>query len=153
MCCTHADALQFARVRVEQFHEKRELTRAENRSAVTASLSPLLAAEVAWELNKDWMMGVDFFCEAEKAFLTEVELSMKEAVFVPTEKPPAGHLYVIYKGFCRYMGTARGSGDHFGAADVLLESVYVAKHRARAVSYLHVHLISRDTLFHIVHPL
>ena len=142
-CAFHHLPLRNARELREYFHEKRELMRAESRHAVTNGLSPMLAAKIAWEMHKLWMVRVDFFAAAEKPFLSAIALSMKHTIYVPTERPSVGRLYVIFQGFCRYDGKTLGKGTNFGERDVLLRNDYTKRPSATAVTYLHVHYIER----------
>ena len=106
----------------------------------------MLSVKVAWEMHKAWMVKVDFFDRAEKPFLARLALAMCEEIYAPSERPPIGRLYVIYKGVCRYGGKTLLTGTHFGSEDVLLRNNYSPRPTAVAIGYLHVHHISRATI-------
>ena len=77
-------------------------------------------------INSKWLNTVPFFhgmktpegtviCPpAEKAFLAKVATALVSDVFAPMESPPAGRLYVIYKGSARFKGMLRGNGFSWG---------------------------------------
>ena len=79
-------------------------------------------------------------------FLVKVALAMQPAVYVPTERPPAQHLYIVTQGIALFRGKKLKAGDSWGAEDVLLKSRATAKaHRAVATTYLHALWIAAQT--------
>ena len=72
-------------------------------------------------------------------FLVQISLAMEPKVFVPRERPPARHLYIIAAGTAKYKDRLLRKGSSWGAEDVLLGGMPdTRRHRARALSHLHV---------------
>lgn len=145
--CSHVkfSSVQALELR-EYFHETRALMRARNRAQVTTNLSPQLSAKVAWQMHKHWLVKIDFLADTEKPFLTSLALLMEHAVFAPTERCPASRLYVIFQGVARYDTRPLSKGCTFGERDVLLQNKYSKKPTAIAITYLHVHYVTREVI-------
>lgn len=79
-------------------------------------------------------------------FLAKLALSMRPALFVPSEHPPPYRLYVIVKGSAipLHGGRTLQEGDNWGVVDTLLHNKTPS--RVRAVAYLHTCYITADDL-------
>ena len=116
----------------EYFYETKYTRAAEARRAIVSEMSGDLQEEVCDLVNHAWIENVPFFRglttpdglqivqPAEKGFLAKVAVTLVSDVYAPMETPPAGRLYVIYKGSARYRGMVRSNGFSWGALDVML---------------------------------
>jgi hypothetical protein len=50
----------------DYFHETRELMKMRARKEVVFALSPVLRERVSWDINKRWIIFIDFFAKGEK---------------------------------------------------------------------------------------
>jgi hypothetical protein len=53
----------------DYFHETRDLLKARARKDVFVNLSPVLRERTSWNINKRWIVTMQFFSSAEKSFL------------------------------------------------------------------------------------
>eukprot|EP00966_Prymnesium_polylepis_P303413 7008203-Prymnesium_polylepis.1 len=67
-------------------------------------------------------------------------------VFAPRDRPPSGRLYFVTEGTCLYDLRAVGPGETFGELDVVMDQPHLGggQRHCFAVSYLHVHSMSRE---------
>ena len=143
--------------------ERSEIVRQKSRARVVSDFSPLLLQGYTWRNNEKWLRRAPCFAlifeqvpmagpstlgseqsAVAQRFLVQISLSMEPRVFVPRERPPARHLYIIVAGpqstgTARYKDRLLRKGDSWGAEDVLLSGMPdTRRHRARAISHLHV---------------
>ena len=133
--------------------ERAAVARQKSRARVVADFSPLLVEDFMWRYNKKWLERAPCFSLVLRSismiggseqghgqqFLVKISLAMTPAIFVPKERPPARHLYIIQRGTARHKGQLLRQGVTWGHDDVFLSGIPDARRaRARASSHLHV---------------
>ena len=133
----------------EYFHQSRHLQVAAVNVDLLKNLSPALQAELAWKTNNRWVKRVPFLNGTELAFMVEIALNLKPAVFAPGERPVNDKLYIIHRGLALYGGRMLNSGKVWGE-DMLLESAELrSPFVCTAMNYLEVFLLTKTTFMEI----
>ena len=115
------------------FHQTFHLRRAKKRNELLELMSPSLKEEVAWEVSKEWVIGVWFLKGAPNAFCSRLSLQLTPAVFAPGEVLPIGPMYIINRGLSLYGGKCMGRGRTIGDDVIITSEALKLKFSALAV--------------------
>ena len=110
------------------------------------SLRPSRAMQVAWEINKEWLQRVWFLEGASLAFLVQLSLSLKAAVFAPGEIAPKGPLYIVNRGLVLYGGCIYTRGKYWGEDMIVSAASLHVKFCALAMNYVECFTLAREDL-------
>lgn len=129
----------------EYFVHSKHLQLATAHSSLLEQMSPMLQGQVVWQISERWLKHVWFLKDAEDGFMVQLSLNLHPSVFAPEEQPPVGHLYIVHRGVAGYCGKALGSGKVWGEDMILQNHVHRSEASARALTYLDVMSIDRDS--------
>jgi len=113
-------------------------------------LSTALQIEVVLHCHRHWVDKVWFFHGLEELCLVRLAMSMASRVLAPGEMAPLGLLYVVGRGLVLFGGRVLSPGSSWGDDVILGEKNHFDQHRARAMSYVEVHTLGRDTLLSVL---
>ena len=130
----------------EYFHQSKHLRDTLSHKHLLTQMSPMLQGEVAWHTNEKWLRRVWFFEGAEHAFVIQVSMHLTPMVFTPGELVPIGYLYIVHRGIALYGGRVLTGGRVWGDDMILALPALQRRWCARAMNYLEVLMLSRDTL-------
>ena len=151
-------------------HENRSQQIHKLRMETVKNLPPGLTEKIAWTLHLDWLTAIPCFrglrdfslgfqVPIDQArmnrFLTNVVLKMNSITFISGDRPPAGALYLLMKGYAQYtdddghpngiFSRALGPSDSWGAEDMVLSHPRILyRLRVTALTYLHVQSLERS---------
>ena len=130
----------------EYFHQTRHLQVARSNKELISMMSPMLQGKVVWEINQRWLKHVWFLRNAEDKFMVKLALTLKAAVFAPSELCPIGYMYISHRGIALYGGRVLTSGKVWGEDMILSSPTLRSKYAARCMTYVEAYVISRDEL-------
>ena len=112
-------------------------------------LSPALQVETVLYVHRNWLNAVWFFKDLEPSCLVRLAREMQVETFAPGEVTPLHNLYVVSRGLVLYAGRVLRRGMVWGTDILLSHEPYFLRHRARAMSYVDVIVLHRDTLMQV----
>lgn len=112
-------------------------------------LSPALQVETVLYVHRNWLNAVWFFKDLEPSCLVRLAREMQVETFAPGEVTPLHNLYVVSRGLVLYAGRVLRRGMVWGTDILLSYEPYFLRHRARAMSYVDVIVLHRDTLMQV----
>lgn len=102
--------------------------------------------------NRKWIEQIWFLDGCEEAFLVQVALNMRAAVYVPDEMVPPGSLYVLHRGLVLYGGRVIGAGQSWGDDMLISREDLRLTFSALALGYSEVYVLSLVTLLELASP-
>ena len=138
-----------ARMREYLNQQKRQMLRAHYSTAID-SLSPALKIEVVLHCNRHWLNEIWFLNDLEETCLVRLAMAMRPRVFSPNEVVPQRSLYVVQRGLVLYGGRVLSQGMPWGDDVLLTNKRYFVPFLARAMTYVDVQCLDRETLLEIV---
>ena len=138
----------------DYFFRSRYLWETNSAVKVLKKMSPTLKAEVLLHVNSLWVAKVPWLVNEDSSFLTEVILSLEPIVFAPEETVRGAAFFVLFSGLAVFDGAIKRRGDVWGTDILITKSYLRSRTFARAMTYLEVFSIERDSLFIIAarHP-
>ena len=136
----------------EYFYQSRHLQAMEQRKALLELMSPKLQGEVSMLCNRKWIEQIWFLVGCEEAFLVQVALNMRAAVYVPDEMVPPGSLYVLHRGLVLYGGRVISAGQSWGDDMLISREDLRLTFSALALGYSEVYVLSLVTLLELASP-
>ena len=130
----------------EYFHQTRHLLVADSNKELISMMSPMFQEDVVWQINQRWLKHVWFLRNAEDKFMVKLALTLKAAVFAPSELCPIGYMYISHRGIALYGGRVLTSGKVWGEDMILSSPTLRSKYAARCMTYVEAYVISRDEL-------
>jgi hypothetical protein len=109
-------------------------------------LSTPLQIEVILHCHRHWLDQIWFLRRLDELCLVRLAMSMTERVLAPGEVAPQGDLYVVARGLVLFGGRVLMKGMAWGDDVLLEEPAYFLPFLARAMTYVDVHCLSRETL-------
>ena len=119
-------------------------------------MSPKLQGVLSLHVNGSWIPTVAFLRPlktrpgAEIGCCVRIALSLTPAVYIPTELLPADCLYHLTSGTLVHRGSVIAGNGRIWGDDCVLSRIDLRARPARALTYVEVEQISRDTLLSIV---
>ena len=133
----------------EYFHQSNHLRMAEQMRRLLSSMPPSLKAEVAFEVNQQWLERIWFLRSAPPEFMLQLSMQFHAIVFTPGDAPPRGYLYVIHRGIVLYRAKLLHKGQVWGEDMILTDTKLRDPAIARAMNYVAVYYINRTELLAI----
>ena len=131
----------------EYMLRSRHLREAKSHKALMQHLSPTLRGEVSWQMNAQFLESVKFLQDAPRAMSVQLSMALQPVIFPPGDIAPPSFLYIIHRGIALYRGQLLGERRVWGE-DMVLESLKLRMlFTARAMNYVDVFFIGRETLF------
>ena len=112
-------------------------------------MSPKLQGELSLQINGPWLTTIRFLRKIEVGCAIRIALSIKSAVYVPTELLMADSLYYIDRGTVVYRGNVLTGGRVWGE-DCIISRVDIRSRPARALTYVAVSQIIGSVLIDII---
>lgn len=113
-------------------------------------LSPALQAELILHVNQPWIDRAWFLRGLEPACLVRLARELSARVFAPGELAPLGSLYVVRRGHLFFGPYLLTRGMVWGDDVILSSSRYALPYPARAVSFVDVLMVERETLAQVL---
>ena len=133
----------------DYFHRTRHLWHSNTSRDVLTRLSPALQREVLLAANSAWLSQVPWLENEDPQFLAQVTMSMLPAVFAPKEVIRSSALHVVYSGMAIYGGAIVTENGVWGEDMLLAAAQLRDRSFARAITYVEVFYIDRDTVLGI----
>ena len=148
---TNGVPAEMARRLREYVHQQKDVNlREASASKALPLLSPALQIEVVLHCHRHWLEAVWFLRETEETAMVRLAMSMKSRTLAPQEVAPNRHLYVIARGLALYGGRVLSAGMAWGDDVILLHEKYFLPYLARAMSFLDLYALSRETLLTVL---
>lgn len=113
-------------------------------------LSPALQIEVILHCHRHWLDKIWFLADTEELSRVRLAMSMESTVLAPGEIAPLGYLYVVTRGLVLFGGRVLMQGSSWGDDIILHNPDHHAHCRARAMSYVDAHTLSREVLVKVL---
>ena len=131
-------------------HQQKGVQLREDAKLALPHLSPALQIETTLYVHRHWLESIWFVKNLEAPVKVRLAMAMEPKVLAPGEVAPNRHLYVISRGSVIFGGRVLSRNMCWGD-DVILENpANFISHLARALSYVDVTSLSRETLLGII---
>ena len=128
------------------FHRTKHLWQANASHQVLMRMSPALQGEVLLHTNATWLGLVPWLAHEDPRFLTQLILALQPAVYAPGELIRSTALHIVNSGVAIYGGRLIRHGGVWGE-DMLIAAQHLrARRLVRAITYVEVFYIERDTV-------
>lgn len=131
-------------------HQQKGVQLREDAKLALPHLSPALQVEVLLLVNRHWMDTVWFMPGLEGPVKVKLAMAMEPKVLAPGEVAPNRHLYLITRGKIIFGGRVLSCGMVWGDDIILSNATYALPTLARALTYVDVNALSRESLVGII---
>jgi len=134
----------------EYLHQQQGVQLREHSAKALPRLSTALQIEVVLHCHRHWLDKIWFLKDVDELCRVRLAMSMGSQVLAPGEVAPHGYLYVISRGLVLFGGRVLTHGMAWGDDVLLTEAAYFLPYLARAMTYVDVHTLSRETLTRVI---
>ena len=140
---------EMARRMREYLHQMKGAQLQEHAARSLPSLSPALQIELVLFCHRHWVDAIWFLKGLDEVVLVRLAMSMKSRVLAPGEVAPTRSMYVVSRGCVLFGGRVLSKGMAWGDDVILHNERYFLPYLARAMSYVDVQVLSRETLLSV----
>jgi hypothetical protein len=134
----------------EYLHQMKGTHLQEHAARSLSSLSPALQVEVVLHCHRHWLDEIWFLRGIEELVLVRLAMSMTSRTLAPGEVAPLRALYVVSRGCVLFGGRVLSRGQQWGDDVILHNERHFLPYLARAMSYVDVMVLPRETLLSTV---
>jgi len=134
----------------EYLHQMKGAQLQEHAARALPSLSPALQIEVVLHCHRHWLDAIWFLKSVEEIVLVRLAMTMKSRVLAPGEVAPLRSMYVVSRGCVIFGGRVLSPGKAWGDDVILNNERHFLPYLARAMTYVDVQVLPRETLLSIV---